>query len=215
LPFFLGMYFRSSACARYGRSSSPFTPAIFSAGVDQRLPSTPAVLLPSFSVTRRTANTLALYEPASGRCRACALRRLPHCIAFTIRTSGAPWARRTLRTILPHLWACQWRTSLERASAHGKKLASITAVNVLLSFDAYTTPLVRRHQMEVGSLSSRVILHIACAQPLSASLQNAGAHWARLLHLPLPAALWPCLTVWFPLQESNRLTTFRVDTRVF
>jgi len=53
--------------------------------------------------------------------------------------------------------------------------------------------------MEVCSLSSGVMLR--ALNPYPFHYKNG----LRLLHLPLPAALWPCLTVWFPLQEDNRL----------
>ncbi len=44
-------------------------------------------------------------------------------------------------------------------------------------------------------------------QPLSLRLQES----LCFLRFPLPAALSPFLTIGFPLQESNRLTTFRVN----
>src|ERR1017187_9391679 len=76
-------------------------------GVSQISWSTPGVFLPWFSVTRRTARTLPLYEWVSRRCKA---RTLPHLLAFvacTIRT----WSRRTLR-----LMACQSRPYHSAAS---------------------------------------------------------------------------------------------------
>ena len=44
-------------------------------GVDQILPSTPAVFFPAFSVTRLTASSLPLRERVSRRCKAWCQRR--------------------------------------------------------------------------------------------------------------------------------------------
>src|SRR5580693_6092622 len=51
------------------------TACVFFSGVSQISWSTPGVFLPLFSVTRRTARTLPLWEWVSKRCRA---RTLPH-----------------------------------------------------------------------------------------------------------------------------------------
>ena len=67
-----------------------------------------------------------------------------------------------------------------------------------------------RDETPDGSLHSFEQGDVACAQPLSTSLQGS----FRFLHLPLSAVLSPFLAVWFPLQENNRLTTFRADTCV-
>ena len=160
----------------------------------------------------------------SSRTQQSSVRILPHSgtlwVAFTIRTSGAPWARRTLRTILPHLWACQWRTSLESASAHGRKLASVTTVNVLLSFDAYTSPLVRRHQHPEGtrvcSLSSGVMLRALNPYPSHYKTRvPIGRAYSIFLYL-LPYGL--ALRFGFPCRRAAGSGTpwvsFRVDTRV-
>ena len=51
------------------------------------------VFLPLFSVTRRTARTLPLYEQVNRRCKAFTLFHLLAFVACTIRT----WSLRTLR----------------------------------------------------------------------------------------------------------------------
>jgi hypothetical protein len=75
-----------------------------------------------------------------------------------------------VRSITPHLYGSDWQPSRclpgsasqtsnwESASAQARNLASCLTVNVLLSFDSYTNHPVRRHQTEVGTLSSRVML---------------------------------------------------------
>ena len=54
-------------------------------GVSHSSPSTPAVFLPWFSVTRLTASAFALNERVSIRCKAFTLRQLPSCVAFAKR----------------------------------------------------------------------------------------------------------------------------------
>src|ERR1700732_3048483 len=72
---------------------SSCTACVFFSGVSQISWSTPGVFLPVFSVTRRTARTLPLYEWVNRRCRACTLPHLRSFVACAIRT----WSRRTLR----------------------------------------------------------------------------------------------------------------------
>lgn len=59
--------------------------ANFSVGVSQSCRSTPAVLLPEFSITRLTARARALNEWVSQRCKAFTLRHWPACVAFAKR----------------------------------------------------------------------------------------------------------------------------------
>jgi hypothetical protein len=80
------MYTRLSGRGLYPRFLSDNTASDLVPGVDQIAPSTPGVHLPWFSVTRFTAKALPLSERMSKRCNAFALRRLPSCHAFTIRT---------------------------------------------------------------------------------------------------------------------------------
>ena len=73
------------------------TAVAFFAGVSQVTPSTPGVVLPWFSVTRRTARALPLNEWVSRCCKALPCPSLPSCVAFTIRA----WSRRTFSMDLP------------------------------------------------------------------------------------------------------------------
>lgn len=76
-------------------------PLRFFLGKFQVSPSMPAVLLPRFSVTRRTAKALPLNEWVSRCCKAFTLPHLPASIAFTIRV----WSRRTLAlTFRQSIW---------------------------------------------------------------------------------------------------------------
>jgi len=59
LPLALGMLIRLNGSGRYPRCRICPTAVILDFGVDHSLPSTPAVRLPRFEVTRLTANTLA------------------------------------------------------------------------------------------------------------------------------------------------------------
>ncbi len=59
--------------------------------------STPAVRLPWFIVTRRTANALAENERVRDRCRAFTLRQSPSCVAFAIRICISRTFRSTRR----------------------------------------------------------------------------------------------------------------------
>jgi len=64
---------------------NPFAAFHLASGVSQSTRSTPAVRLPWFSVTRRTAKYLAERERVSIRCRELTLRHLPSRQAFAIR----------------------------------------------------------------------------------------------------------------------------------
>jgi hypothetical protein len=90
-------------------------------GVSQISLSTPGVFLPEFSVTRRTARTLPLYEQVSRRCKAFTLPHLPAFVACTIRT----WSRRTLWWMVGQLMAYHSAASRETAP---------TAIAVVICF---------------------------------------------------------------------------------
>src|SRR6266571_2083274 len=103
---------------------SACTACVFFSGVSQISWSTPGVFLPLFSVTRRTARTLPLYEWVSRCCKACTLPHLLAFVACTIRT----WSRRTLRWV-----ACQ---SMAYHSAASRETAP-TACAVVICFASY------------------------------------------------------------------------------
>src|ERR1700730_9161200 len=77
-----------------------------------------------FSVTRRTARTLPLYEWVSSRCKARTLPQLPSFVACAIRT----WSRRTLRLMVGQSMAYHSAASLETAP---------TACAVVICFASY------------------------------------------------------------------------------
>src|SRR6266699_3681098 len=83
----------------------------FLSGVSQMSLSTPAVFLPWFSVTRRTARALPLNEWVSRRCKAYTLFHLPSCFAFTIRA----WRRLTVFSAWGHLIRLQSSAPWEAA----------------------------------------------------------------------------------------------------
>lgn len=85
LPLALGIKTRRNGKARYPLRFRACAAFHFSAGVVQRLPSTPAVLLPRFSVTRLTAKYLAAGERVKERCRRRTRRHSPFLQAFAIR----------------------------------------------------------------------------------------------------------------------------------
>src|SRR5215472_4623028 len=124
---------------------------VFFSGVSQISRSTPGVFLPLFSVTRRTARTLPLYEWVSRCCKACTLPHLPSFVAFAIRT----WSRRTLRSMVGQSMAYHSFASFETAP---------TACAVVICF----VPLVdlprclaMKHHREVCPLSRPVMLSVS------------------------------------------------------
>ncbi len=77
---------RRSGCGRYPLCCfNALTASHLRVGVSHSSRSTPAVRLPWFSVTRRTASDLAANERISDRCSAFTLRQSLSCVAFAIR----------------------------------------------------------------------------------------------------------------------------------
>src|SRR5579871_1670114 len=119
LPFFLGMYTRFRAQGWYPRCFRPLMALFLFGGVFQITPSTPAVFLPGFSVTRLTAIALPENEWVSRCCKALTLPHLPSFLAFTRvnarREAGGaqragPWALAAdARSLEPS--ANQWQSS--------------------------------------------------------------------------------------------------------
>src|SRR6266853_2726382 len=70
--------------------------SVLDCGVDHLSLSTPAVRLPSFSVTRLTANALPANERVRNRCSALALRQSCSFTAFAIRICSRLTVRCTL-----------------------------------------------------------------------------------------------------------------------
>lgn len=184
---------RRSGDALYPLRSRSCAAFHFDCGVVQRLPSTPAVLFPRFSVTRRTARSLAEVERVSIRWRFFTFRQLPFLQAFAIRICIA----RTVRcTRYQSIW-CQlcgrWESADIDCSRCSTMLPSTPRIWAYLSLHAM------KDQVEVGSLSRRVIF-----QPVSWRLQPG----LRFLHHPIPAPPIALLTVCLPTGQRYGLTTF-------
>src|SRR4051794_36046479 len=113
LPLLFGIYTRRRGRGLYPRRRSVCMAVAFLSGVSHVSWSTPAVRLPWFSVTRRTARALPLNEWVSRRCRALTLPHLPSFVAFTIRTCS----RRTFWVRACHSMACQSPLAWEAAPA--------------------------------------------------------------------------------------------------
>lgn len=85
LPLALGIKTRRNGRGLYPRRFNSPMAAHRRSGVSHSVRSTPAVRLPWFSVTRRTANNLPHNERVNIRCRVFTRRQLPTDVAFAIR----------------------------------------------------------------------------------------------------------------------------------
>src|SRR2546427_8039699 len=85
LPFSFAQTTPRTGRGEYPRLFNDAIALVFATGVFHVTLSTPGVFLPSFSVTRLTANALPLNEWVSSHCKAFTLLCLPPCVAFTIR----------------------------------------------------------------------------------------------------------------------------------
>lgn len=193
VPLALGMNTRRSGDARYPRRSRSCAAFHFDCGVVQRLPSTPAVLLPRFSVTRRTARSLAEVERVSIRWRAFTFRQLPFLQAFAIRICIARTVRCTRHQSIWCQFCGRWESADVGCSRCSTMLPSSPRIRAYLSLHAM------KDQVEVGSLSRRVMF-----QPVSRRLQPG----LRFLHHPIPAPPTALLTVCLPGGQRYGLTTF-------
>lgn len=184
---------RRSGDARYPRRSRSCAAFHFDCGVVQRLPSTPAVLFPRFSVTGRTARSLAEVEHVSIRWRAFTFRQLPFLQAFAIRIC----ITRTVRcTRHQSIW-CQFCGRWESADIDCFRCSAMLPSSPRIR--AYLSLHVMKDQVEVGSLSRRVMF-----QPVSRRLQPG----LCFLHHPIPALPIALLTVCLLRGLRYGLTTF-------
>lgn len=122
----------------------------FLSGVSPVSLSTPAVFLPWFSVTRRTARALPLNEWVRRCCRAFTLPHFPSCVALTIRA----WSRRTFRWTVDQLMVRHFTSVWEAAPANVFAVICFASCICLPSF------FVRKDQTEVCSLSHGMMLSV-------------------------------------------------------
>ncbi len=127
LPFALGMKTRRNGCGLYPLDCfSVLIASRFRGGESHSSRSTPAVRLPWFSVTRRTAKALAVNERVNDRCRAFTLRQSATCVAFAIRICVVL----TFRSTRCQSMACQSCGSCEDAEPLRAMIASMLSSRV-------------------------------------------------------------------------------------
>jgi hypothetical protein len=107
------MYTRLNGMGWYPRRWSSVIPRAFDTGVDHTTLSTPGVLCPRFSVTRRTANALPLNERVRNLCKAFTLRQFRSFVALAIRICRF----RTFPVTLAQSMPCHSIRSAEDADA--------------------------------------------------------------------------------------------------
>lgn len=100
-PLFFGMWILRSGNGLYFLFPRDAIAVNFASGVFQRTWSTPGVLCPLFSVTRRTARAFALVLCVSSRCRRLTCRHSPAFVAFAMRICSLPTTRCTSDQLMP------------------------------------------------------------------------------------------------------------------
>jgi hypothetical protein len=167
---------------------SSCTACVFFSGVSQISWSTPGVFLPVFSVTRRTARTLPLYEwstdvPGLVPCPIC-VPSSPARYALGVGERCGGWLASRWHTIPP---LCRDRTN----SFHCRHLPCL--VSRLIKFSRV------KHQREVSLLSHSVMWFLLETQPTSVPLQSG----LRFLSPLIPASPSVRLTASLPLAGSD------------
>ena len=209
------MYTRLSGNGRYPRRFNCVIPRAFDAGVDHTTLSTPGVLCPRFSVTRRTASALPQNERVRNRCKAFTLRQVLflRCLGDSyLQVSNIPVHPGPVDAV-PFDQVCRRR----RCRSFDKTLPVVELHSHLLSplvipskktqvspcgdiaFPAgkihrnFYRQIARRDHVEVSPLSRE-----ATFKPLSGPLQPG----VRFLHNPLPALPTASLTIGLPAREQ-------------
>jgi hypothetical protein len=216
------MYTRLNGMGWYPRRLSSVIPRAFDTGVDHTTLSTPGVLCPRFSVTRRTANALPLNERVRNLCKAFTLRQFRSFVALAIRICRF----RTFPVTVAQSMPCHSIRSAEDADA-GLSTRHFLSSNCMLTcclleesqarrrksppagdiaFPAgkihrnFYKQTARRDHVEVSPLARGVTF-----KPLSRPLQPG----VRFFHHPLPAFPTAPLAIGLPAPQLRTRAEIR------
>ncbi len=207
-PLLFGIWTRLNGLARYPFFLNFRIPLNLLCGVFHISPSTPAVLLPLFSVTRLTAKARPPNERVRMCCKALASLGFPSLKAFTIRT----WRRRTFLLTLHHLILCQsiGSSRLAPVALMSTPNLRIPVFCIVLKFSRKERPLGSQHPFRLRQILNLYLHHYSTT---FASSEIPYPHSHRLtLRLTFPEGEVRAYLVPYKYLTSDLGSAFRPTT---